>query len=220
MAKRLTIENETHWKTSDIKKIVRMAQQEAGCHGCVVTQVKVGWQRRESRVSYRFAREVDDDADYIVSIQLPRKGAKVQHSNPLVALAAEGISVDTLMLAVRDSYFLANALAYEFARATADTTGEFERVESLSAMQRSTLPPPWADGTNIIITKYADPLKDGSYRDFVAEKQRKLDLAKEREKKYLAEMDSAEKGLKRARRDIRKIERAITEAKARRLKEG
>ena len=182
--------------------------------------VQVRRQTKGSRVSFQFIRDVSTEGDFIVRLLLPRKGPKVHHHNPLVAIAAASIDTSTDMLAVSDSYFIANVLAYSFLRAgQEDQSIRDAKMPELEPMRRSTNPPAWGDGTKLIITKYADPLKDGTYRDFVKDKEHKLMLAKEREEKYAVAMAAAEKNLARARRDIKKIEKALADAKARRLQE-
>ena len=116
MSRSLTIENVTHWKSSDILRIVRAARDEAGADPRRSRHVTVKWQTRNaSRTSYRFVRQ-DDVPSTNITIWLPKRGSSVPHPNTMIALAAAGIDSSTPLLAVSESYFLANALVWEFAR--------------------------------------------------------------------------------------------------------
>lgn len=214
MARKLSIDNDTHWKTSDIRRIVRAAIDEAGADLKQKRVVIVKRQPKGSRISYQYKQQTGVPH---ITIYLPRKGPKTLHHNALVALAAAGIDASTPMLAVSDSYFLANALAWEFSCEVEASPARWSKHVELTEMKRSTNPPPWGDGTTLIITKYADPLKDGTYRDFVAKREAQIERAQERASKYLTARKKAERGLKKARKDIKEAQDAIADAKARRI---
>jgi hypothetical protein len=190
--------------------------EEAGADPKRQRTVNVTW-AKGSRVSYRANWSAGHTT---VNVSLPRKGPKLLHHNALVALAAAGIDTDTPMLAVSDSYFLANALAYELAREQfTEGGGNFDaslKVDELRPQKRSTCPPAWGDATKLIITKYADPEKDGTYVAFKEKKEKQIAAAQARIKKYEAEVRRAKKLLERAKRDKKKAQDSLTAAKSRR----
>jgi uncharacterized small protein (DUF1192 family) len=209
MTQTLTVENETHWKTSDIKRIIRSAINAAEADPKRPRQVKVTWQTKGSRVSYRFTNRHDPEGSKIF-IYLPRKGPKLLHHNALIALAAAGIAAETPMLAVSDSFFLANALAWELSREVG--MGDI----ALKVLSRSTAPPSWTNSTTLIITKYADPKKDGTFVAFSKRKLKDIASADERIAKWQAELERAKKNLARAKKDKKKAATALAAAKKRR----
>jgi hypothetical protein len=211
MSRALTIDNSTHWKSTDILRIVRAARDEGGADPKRRRNVTVRWQTlNASQTDYHFVAQADDSIE--ISIYLPKRGPKVQHRNALVALAAAGIDADTTMLAVSDSYFLANALAWEFSR----EMGDPGKTQSLQGMRQSTNPPGWGDGTTLIITKYADPAKDGTYLDYVAKKERAIGAVRIRVDKWETEFERAKRNLAQAKKDLRGHERSLADAKKRR----
>lgn len=220
MARTLNIENETHWKTSDIRRIVRAALDEAEADIKRSRLVKVRWQSRGSRVSYRVTGANVDSEETTVEVFLPRKGPKVLHHNALIALAAAGIDSSTPMLAVSDSYFIANALAYEFAKEAwqTDHADSNQKMRELEAERRGTSPPGWTDATKMIITKYADPTKDGSYVDFKAKKEKEIESADARIHKWEAELSRVQRNLNRAKKDKKKAQDALVAARKRRAR--
>lgn len=216
MAQTLTIENDTHWKTQDIRRIVRAAMNEAEADVKQPRHVNVEWQPKGSRVSYRFVGHTDTDGPTI-TISLPRKGPARLHHNALIALAAAGIDTDTPMLAVSDSYFLANALAFEFAEEQRLKHGELEKSLDLKPYKRSTDPPGWADCTKLVITKYADPMKDGTFVEYERKKALEIASAEMRIDKHQASVAQAQRLLTRAKRDKKKAQDALSAAKKRRM---
>ena len=228
MARTLTIENDTHWKTSDVLRIVRGAIAQAEADTKRRRHVKVRWQNQGSRVSYRITGAIRGSDLTNIEIFLPRKGPKKLHSNALIALAAAGIESDTPMLAVSDSYFLANAFAFELAKERCHLAGagrhadQEERtraenkVDELRSEKRSTAPPSWADAEALIIAKYADPLKDGTFVALKEKKEAEIASAQQRIDKWKSELARATRNLKRAEKDKKKAETALAAAKKRR----
>ena len=87
----------------------------------------------------------------------------------------------------------------------------------MEAQKRSTNPPAWAgDSTVLIITKYADPTKDGTYVAFKEKKEKEVSAAQARIDKYEAEVKRASKLLARAKKDKKKAQDALNAAKKRR----
>jgi hypothetical protein len=219
MARTTTYENETHWKTSDVQRIVRAAVAEAGTSPKRQRIVRIKWQVKGSRVSYRVTGANPSTGETTVDVFLPRKGPKLLHHNALVALAAAGIDTDTPMLAVSDSYFIANALAYEFAK-EATRLGEVDdnaKVQSLAPQKRSTDPPSWFDATKLVITKYADPGKDGTYVAFKEKKEAEIEAADVLIEKHQATIKKTQSLLNRAKRKKKAAQTAVAAAKKRRL---
>ena len=218
MARTLTFENETHWKTSDVRRIVQAAAAEAQTDPKRRRVVRIRWQIKGSRVSYRVTGVDLNSEETKVEIFLPRKGPKALHHNALIALAAAGIDADTPMLAVSDSYFVANALAFEFSKEAVrlGAVDDNSKVKELEPQKRSTDPPPWADATKLVITKYADPVKDGAYVVFKEKKEAEIEAAQVRIDKYQAAVNKAERLLKRAKKDKKSAQDALAAAKKRR----
>jgi len=214
----LYIENNTHWKKSDIQTILRAAMNEAGVDPKEVHHVRVE-HPRHGCVSYNFKQRDKG----VIYIWLPKNGPKVDHHNPMVVLAAAGIKTATNRLAVQDSYFLANALAFEFAREVEETYESDDRDSltqkrrDLSHMKRSTNPPNWGDGTRLVITRYANPLLDTSYIEFVEKKQAVIARAEVRIEALEKKIKPLQTRLKNARKCKKTAEKAIADAKKRRL---
>ena len=228
MARTLTTENDTHWKTSDVLRIVRAAIAQAGADPKRSRHIEIRWQTQGSRVSYRVTGAIRGSDKTTIQVNLPRKGPKKLHSNALIALAAAGIESDTPMLAVSDSYFLANAFAFELAKERNlllgtgrhvdpdEKTRAENKVDELRDEKRSTAPPSWADAESLIIAKYADPLKDGTFVALKEKKEAEIASAQERIDKWSAEIARAQRNLKRAEKDKKKAETALAAAKKRR----
>ena len=83
-------------------------------------------------------------------------------------------------------------------------------------MKKSVNPPAWGDGTTLIITKYADPAKDGTLVDYVAKKNKQIDAAKGRVDKWETEFERSKRNLARAKKDLKGHERSLADAKKRR----
>jgi hypothetical protein len=213
MSRSLTIENPTHWKSSDILRIVRAARDGAGADPKRRRHVTVKWQTRNaSQTSYQFRAQVSDPVQTDITIWLPKRGPKVPHPSALTALAAAGIDSSTPLLAVSDSYFLANALAWEFAREACNGN----LVSVLAPMKRSINPPSWGDGETLVISKYADPAKDGTFRDYVAKKEKAITAAQERIDKWTTELERSKRNLAHAKKDLKKHQTSLADAKKRR----
>lgn len=216
MAK-LEIDNVTHWKTSDIRRLIRAAMAEGGGDPKPQRRVDVIYQPKGqgSNISYIFKPVADGQTEMMrhIRIFLPKRGPKVPHHNAMVVLGAATIESKTPILAVSDTYFLGNALAWEFAKEE-DFHGDKE--QELRGMKRSTNPPDWQRNDNLIITKYADPKKDAGYLSFVKKKEKLVAGAQVRITKYRAEVAAAKKRLARANKDEKKALKALADAKKRR----
>ena len=203
MSQSLTVENETHWKTTDVKRIVRAAMDAAGSDATKKRTLKI----KHGAESSFYVNE----SKGVVEVSLPKRGPSAPHPNQLIALAAAGIDSATPILAVQDSFFLANGLAWAFAK-----QGKLPTFKSLIPNKRSSNPPPWANGSAFIITKYADPARDSTFKAFVEKGEAKIQSALERVDKWQEEATRAQKNLKRAQRDLKAAEKSLSDAKKRR----
>jgi hypothetical protein len=226
----LTIENETHWKKSDIERIVRDALKEADGDPSETRNVTVKYQRlgEGSRVSYVFygLQERGEKRGSLL-ILLPKRGPRNMHSNAMVALAASraadlaGLDKDTTILAVSDSYFLANALAFEFAKEAfflyEDGDGKLARKRrDLSDRRRSIQCPSWGNPERLFITKYKDPKKDGTYLAKVKKKKTAIKRAETEIIKYEGELAAVKRKLKGAKARKKAAEKSLKDMAARR----
>jgi len=209
MARTLTFVNETHWKTSDVSRIVKAALAASGADSKRRRYIYIKWSGSNA-TQYWFEQTLDQTAEMTIELALPRRGPKTLHPKALIALAAASIDTSTPMLAPSDSWFIANALYYEFC-------GEcFLRTPEDQIVGRSKDPPSWANASDLIITKYADPAKDGAYLDFVAKKEKEIATAQARVEKWRAEGARVQKNLKRAERDLRRHQKSLRESRKRR----
>jgi len=197
--------NKTHWKSSDIKRLAKAALETAGCTTGYCS-IYIEWDGS----TYWNIANLRDDVEEVcrLYIYLPRRGPKTPHPNALVALAASGIDASTPMLAIQDSFFLANDIYYS----VAGTLGNSPN----SQWSRSTNPPTWWTGAPLIITKYADPAKDGTYQAFLEKSRKKMEKIARRIERWSAEQIRAEKNLKRAHREMNAAKASLKSAKARR----
>jgi len=195
------VQNDTHWKSSDLLRLVRAAAATAGhmkdIEICVMWDSRTDWE----------THPVDSLGDRIF-IYLPKRGPKVQHPNALVALAAAKIPSTTQMLAVSESFYLANSIYYSLATIVGKSPNP--------QLRWSNNPPTWWTGDPLVITKYADPAKDGTYQVFLDKNQQEQEAIMARINKWQAEKARAEKNLKRAQRDLRKAKASLRAAKTRR----
>jgi hypothetical protein len=209
MSRVLTIENETHWKSSDILRIVRAAIAAAGADPKKKRLISVTWEDSNKAV---MSGAIVDASSHI-RIGLPKRGPKSPHANPMIVLAASAIPVDTTMLAVSESYRIANYLAFAMAY---ETDIDDRLYRQLKDSYMSTNPPSWSNANKLIITKYKDPKKDGTYLSFVARKKKAIARAEadiEREHKAVK---AAERRLKSAKARKKKAEKALRVAAERR----
>jgi hypothetical protein len=226
----LKIENNTHWRSSDIERIIRIAMKRADADSGETRNVGVKYQPKAggSRISYIYNR-VDgakEGAPGILRINLPKRGPKRLHPNEMITLAAAadiadaGIAADAAVLAVSDTYFLANALAYEFAKEALvlyEISNEMQqRYEDLKPNARSVMPPDWCESSKLIVCKYKDPKKDGTYLDFVKKKKAAIKRAETDIAKAEGLLTTAKRKLKSAKDRKRKAEKALKDAAERR----
>jgi hypothetical protein len=227
----LHINNDTHWRTSDIKRIIQLALSEADADPGEDRKATIRYQKKGkgSRVSYVYyqvngTKPGDPGA---LCVYLPKRGPKDTHPNAMVALAASrdmataGVDQDAVVLAVSDTYFLANAFAFEFAKEAVllyeDSDGSMaNKVSVLAQSRRSINAPSWCSSDKLFVCKYKDPRKDGTYLAFVKKKETAIKAATSRIENLEAEMASLKKKLTSARATKRRAEKALSAAKQRR----
>jgi len=229
----LTIDNKTHWRTSDVERIIRDALKVGGGDVSETRLVFINYQKKKngkgSRVSYVYYRceHAQIGSPGNLNVYLPKRGPKDTHPNAMVALAASrdmataGISEKTVVLAVSDTYFLANAFAWEFATEAARLYEEEECIsneerKALSVANRSIQCPPWGDSARFFIQKYKDPKKDGTYLDKVEKKKALIKRAEREIATAEHGLASAKKSLKRAKARKKAAEKSLRDMAARR----
>jgi len=255
--KKLTFENKTHWRSSDIERIVRMALVAGGAdlseerHVLVVHPKRLktvkgakrqrpnGMTINPSVATVTYAKTVvgqpallgaDREVFSLIILRLPRQGSRKPHPNIMVAMAASAavathVDSDTTLLPFSDVYTIVNNMAYSAAVETAvnydyDVATEYEearqRVADLHAFFNTPTPPNWGDGSKLFIAKYKDPLKDATYKAFVAKKVTAL----KREETRISTLKNKIVGLKKQLKDAegrkKKAEKALQAARERR----
>lgn len=207
----ITIENKTHWRTTDIKRVVQAALHAGGVEPDEATLVHVNWSGPKAEAVIQHG----DENPYI-TIGLPRRGPKDQHSNPMlaVAISAAGCGEDgATVLALSEAFYLSNEIAYYCAKGREVPQ---ETLEALFDSARSDLPPKWAPIETFVVQKYKDPLKDGAYLAFVKEKEKEIAKAKNDIMQAEAQIEVAQEKLKKARRKKVTAEKSLRMARERR----
>lgn len=228
----MKIENATHWRTSDIKRIVRLALARAGGDTRLTRNVNVDYlsKRRNGntsvvRVKLTGALKIYNGKHQAntIWIYLPKRGPRDHHSNPMVTLAIAtdiadaGFATDDVVLAASQSYFLANYLAFRFAEERIHLQDEVaENMRELEDNCRAVMAPSWADSKKLLIAKYRDPLKDGSFLGFMAKKEETIRRAEADMEKIDNEIAKLQDRRKRAVARKTQAAKAIRDAKKRR----
>ena len=196
----IQIQNHTHWRSTDIKRLVQGAIDAAGVE-----------QTDEQDVSIKYASIITVlvSAWGVINIGLPKRGTKSPHPNAMVALATAGVESNTTLLAFQDVFWLANFLAWKLS-----SDGNGTGANLLSQQRRSINPPSW--GRDLYIAKYADPLKDASFVAFAERKEKEIATAQGRVDKWDAEQRRVDKNLTRAKRDLAAAKKSLKDAKKRR----
>lgn len=210
----IKIENETHWRTSDIKRIAHTALDACGADdpkdraGFVFT---VEW--APGPVAGVHAKDVADRTE--VYIMLPRRGPKDPHPNPMMAIAIAALEADegSVVLAGCESFRMANALAHRIGKRM---NLEQAQYDALLRAANSDMPPEWAPPKTFVIQKFKDPKLDGTFRDFVAKKEKALTRADQDMKRAEAEAKQAMGRLKKAQARKKAAERSLQAARDRR----
>lgn len=218
----INIKNETHWRTPDIRRVVAASATIAGIPPTRTIKVNTTYNTKRSgkktvgvsHISYKFK---STSRQITVSLMLPKNGPKLVHDNPMVAIAIAAAAPEGTLLAATQTFWLANALAERFAKEPGSGARQDDDLwELLIKDEKDWSPPSWADASKLLICKDTDPLKDGTYIDFVKKQTRKLKLAEtaiERETKAIA---AAKRKLAAAKKRKKEIERSLKLAEERR----
>lgn len=246
----LHIENETHWRTPDIQRLVKAAVVAARADPSRTRRVNVVYHTK--KVAKRKGRktvpvsELGYDCEIKqrvtkITIKMPKNGPKDLHHNPMVAIAvAASLPADGTVLAPQETFWFANSLAYELCnepgacekdvevslygmpgaggepKTVLRPTFDREHNDDLEKTRGSLDPPAWADASKLLVFKVKDPLKDGTYLDFVKRKTTALKKAETAIEKETATIEAAKRRLKKARDRKKEIERSLKSAKERR----
>lgn len=226
----LTIDNTTHWKSSNVETLVRAAMKEAGAVSAEPRTVRVRYQKKKagSRVSFLYSPITELRKEGVVELFLPKRGPKDIHPNAMVALAVaadvadSGISKETNVLAVSDTWFLANGLAFQFARESSNNYVETEggslrkKREALRPHERSIQCPGWGETRQFFITQYKNPKLDGTYLAMVKKKQSAIKLQETLIAKAEKELKAVQKRLRGAKSRKKAAEKSLKDMAARR----
>jgi len=214
----ITIENETHWKSSDIRRIVRAAMAASDSDPSEDYLIQVHWQTLNASRSGVSVESLRDCTR--IRLWLPKRGPKSPHSNAMLALAAAAIDANTTMLAISESYSIAHVLAYELYNydGSGVTAADDERWTALYEARLLDTPPEWGDANKLIITKYKDPKKDGTYLEFVERRKREISRAEHDIERETGIMEKAKRRLKLAQARKTRAEKALKSAAERRYR--
>jgi hypothetical protein len=198
----LHIDNNTHWRTKDVRRLVRTAMDAAG---------SVPTESRTLLIHYGDTGKayVSYDNSGLIDVELPKRGTAKPHPNALIALAGAGVGPGTPLMPFQDVYRLAHRMAAEFAR-----VDKLPNEAALAQNYYSINPPAW--GTDLFIAKYADPTKDAQFVAFQRKAEAKIKTAQDRVDKWKSEKERAEKNLKRAQKDLKAAQKSLRDAKKRR----
>jgi len=207
MSRSLKIDNETHWKSSDILRIARVVIRFLGINPRVSRVLQVRWSPVGHSYVRFIGRTADDRAADIYSVFLPKRGPKEPHENAMIALAASTVRPDAETLAFSEGCRVVNGLIWALAEDDRDDYFDY---------RNSTTPPDWVDPTILWVSKYKDPKKDGTYREFVASKKKDIRRAEKDIERETAAMEVAKRRLKKAEARKKKAGKALKDAAARR----
>jgi len=223
----IIIENETHWRTPDIKRLVTAALGAAGADMSRRRTIKVVYnirKRKKKRTksskgpTISFVGKVDYTLSIMtketrVTLMMPKTGPRDLHSNAMVAIAAASAApTDSALLSPKETFRLAHQLAYSFSGEASAATEQAILRDNF----HSSMPPAWCDASKLLICKVKDPLKDGTYLAFVAKKETVVKRAETAIEKEVAAVEAAKRRLKSARDRKKKAEQALRSARERR----
>jgi hypothetical protein len=209
----IKVENETHWRTSDIKRILQGALTVAGVDPSETVEVDVCWTGPQSKVIM-----LESGKNPRMTIGLPRRGPKDPHRIPMMALALAAVHVPegVMVLPLAESFRVANLVAYNCVKSR-QYQFDAEHLEPIvEAAMSQDMPPKWETVEFFLIQKYADPLKDGTYLDFVKDKRRAIARADQDVARAEQQVEAAQGRLKKAQARKKAAERSLQAARARR----
>lgn len=210
----MIVDNRTHWRTSDVKRVVKAALERGEHPIAHVEIILITWTTGARAHSHAYTL---GPKKTVIKVSLPKKGPKHHHKNAMlaVACAAGQKETDAEVLAFQEVFRFANVLAYSVAVGF-EREKSVERLESLLQAVGTTAKPDWAPLETFQIQKYKDPLKDGTYLDFVAKKQKEIDAVQNTIVYQEGLFAEAKAAIKSAKKRKRVLERALQAARARR----
>lgn len=202
-------DNKTHWRSSDIKCLVEAAVSAAGPtdkhYAVFVDWIKPGGSTGVQHLTLgNLIRLI---------IRLPRRGPKDHHENPMLAIALSAVVPESgTVLAMQEAFRVANTLGHIVTVLSHDKNGP-AKLRPDAAIDSQ---PTWAPIETFVIQKYKDPKLDGTFRDFVAKKEKALARAEKDAERAEAEVEAAQRRLKKAVARRKAAEKSLQAARARR----
>lgn len=225
----LHVENETHWRTPDIKRLVGVCLDAADVDPDRKRKVTVVYNKKRRKAVSVVDFEIEiRKKDTLLTIMLPKNGPKDPHSNGMIAIAsAVAAPGPGELLAPSQTFWMAHYLAKEFALEPGALLIEVECDEDTRVTNRerfnelrracgSDMPPVWANAADLLICKVIDPKKDGTYLAFIDKKERAIKRAENAIKKEEKAVVSANRRLKDAKERKKKAIKALKDAEERR----
>ncbi len=158
----LHIDNETHWRSSDIRRLVNACLNAAEADLSRKYKVVVIYNVRHRKLRYKkstmalTAISTIDLAvsiwplDTFITIKLPKGGPRNIHSNPMVAIASSAAAPrEGKLLSPSETYRLANNLAFMLSREDPANILMMDLCDG----RKSDMPPAWADAAKLLICK-------------------------------------------------------------------
>lgn len=206
--------NNTHWRTSDIKRFLHALLDRVNVARSEVGSVLVEWQTRNA--SKATAKAGFDGDSIHIALYLPKKGPKNHHKNAMLAVAcAAAQTTDAEVLAFQEVFRMANVLAFKLVDEWCHA-GTVEDPDKILNAVGTTSKPDWAPIETFQIQKYKDPLKDGTYLDFVKKKQKAISRAEKDVERETERIAAAQRRLKLAEERKKKAQKALKDARSRR----
>jgi len=215
----MKITNGTHWRTSDIKRVMKSVLDRFNMPMSEVEEVAVEWQTgNASKASVKVDWPSASGSTTIpcVRLFLPKRGPKDHHQNAMLSIACSASQdPNAEVLAFQEVFRFVNILAFRLVDEWC-IGGSVDRPQDIQSAVGTTAKPDWAPVETFQIAKYKDPLKDGTYLDFVAKKQKELRRAEADIERETANMETARHRIKLAEQRKKAAEKALRDAKARR----
>lgn len=223
----IQVTNDTHWRTPDIKRLVKTSLTEAGADLTQTYKVEVSYnirRRKKKRATKKRTKApavqhvstadvtVEDcrGFDRIV-LKLPKLGPRDSHDNPMVAIATEAAAPgEGDLLAASECFRIANWLINYFWNDVAKAGEEYPIDHTSSEV------PAVGNAADFLLCKVKDPLQDGTYLDFVKKKEAQLKRAHTSIEKETANIEAAKRRLGAARKRVKEIEKSLKGARERR----
>jgi hypothetical protein len=188
-----TAQNSTHWKTSDILRVIAKAARQAKVPSSAPIRAAIDY---GPAVAIESMPAVPGQIG--LSITLPKRGASVVA--PLMALAAAAIESETPFLPLPNLAEFANTVAAYLARGnplrSSFNLATTDRLRTVMHAAGSKTIPSWAEG--LLIRRYAEPKKKEKTRLEKAEEA--ADRAEDRAAHYKALFKRAERAAKKHRK--------------------